>query len=346
MINYDRNKQGEYLAKVLWYYGLLPTVENSQQKIVCPFHQDIRPSMSIDLIEGKYFCYAEQDKGDAIKFIKRMENEVLKHNLNDLQILQKLFKILKSKKAKEVKLPHYTKVNRKTNKEAYYIALDYYTGLNKINWCEHSDSQDINICKDYMVQRGFNPKTLNLTKAKYSYSRNYPIIFPMLDNGKFKGWVCRAIDPKVAQFRKYLYNTGFSRRNTLVGDYGSKDYIYIVEGYMDRLRMVQNGETNVVAILGWKITNEQIQKLKKAGIKKVISALDNDECGRKGTEYLKNFFVVTRFSYLKKIKDPGDMTKQQFQKMNNKTLRKFGGNKSNGINTRKNERTSKKIRSK
>ena len=33
------------LAKVLWYYNLIPNVYEQVQKIVCPFHSDVNPSM-------------------------------------------------------------------------------------------------------------------------------------------------------------------------------------------------------------------------------------------------------------------------------------------------------------
>ena len=90
---------------------------------------------------------------------------------------------------------------------------------------------------------------------------------------------------------------------------------------MDRLKFIQYGITNVVAILGWKMSGEQELKLKKSGIKYIISALDNDRCGKKGTEYLKSRFPnVYRFKYMKGIKDPGEMTKAQFAKMYNKTM--------------------------
>ena len=329
---YDKNKEGEYLAKVLWYYGLVPGLESSQHKIICPFHKDVRPSMIVDFTDGMWFCFAEQISGDAIKFVYNMEI-VLGHNISELQGLKKFYEIMASDEVSGVELPNYVKARKRPNKELYLESYDYYYGLKKIDWTRSSDFLEVDECRDYMEFRGFKPETLNLCEAKYTFtSEDYPIVFPMVDNGKFKGWVCRAINLDIVEFRKYLYNEGFSRATTLVGDYGSKDYIYIVEGYMDRLKILQNGESNVVAILGWKITDEQVKKLKKKGIKRVISALDNDECGRKGTEYLKQFFEVTRFQYFKGVKDPGDMDKRAFLKMNDKTLQKFknGGSKKNG----------------
>ena len=54
-----------------------------------------------------------------------------------------------------------------------------------------------------------------------------------------------------------------------------------------------------------------------------IFVLKNDECGRKGTKYLRTIFKVTRWSYLKSIKDPGDMTIDSFNIMYKKTMFKF-----------------------
>ena len=102
-----------------------------------------------------------------------------------------------------------------------------------------------------------------------------------------------------------------------------KDYVFVVEGYMDRLKFVQFGEDNVVAILGWKITSDQIRKLKEKGVKYVVSALDNDDCGKKGTLFLKQYFKVVRFAYLKGIKDAGEMDEKLFRKMLSKTKQRM-----------------------
>lgn len=272
--------------------------------------------MKIDLVEGSFYCFGCGEAGDAFKFVK-----LLNPKLNDLQALRLYVRILKSKRCRKLKLK-VSKKERKDDVEQLQIAKRYYKGLATVNWEKNSivNYNEMDPVRDYMKQRGFNPKTLNNCKAKLTYNNSYPIIFPMLDNGKFKGWVCRTNNKTIEKKRKYLYNEGFSRATTLVGNYGKKKFVYVVEGYMDMLKMRQNGCHNVVAILGWKATDEQINKLKNAGITDIISALDNDECGRKGTRYLKKFFNVHRFRYLKGIKDPGEMTKELFEKMNKKTI--------------------------
>ena len=318
------SKSSEALAKVLWYYNLICSVTPENQKIVCPFHDDVNPSLMVSLIENKWYCFGCGLSGDAITFVKYMEKKY--NGLNDLQAYKKYLQILKSDKCSDIHInAHYKdKTNKQVSKDLYNEAYDYYHGLRKIDWREVQEIEAIE-SKKYMTQRGFTAKTLNKCGAKITYNKNYSIVFPMLDNGIFKGWVCRTTIKSVEEKRKYLYNTGFSRASTLVGSYGkgNLDFVIVVEGYMDRLKFIQYGVENVVAILGWKISQQQIQKLKDKGITKVISALDNDDCGRKGTEYLKKHFEVTRFRYLKGIKDVGETTKDTFDKMYEKTMKEF-----------------------
>ena len=317
---------GKELAKVLWYYGLVENINSTEQKIICPFHEDANPSMIVNLKDGSYYCFGCMASGDALKFVQNVEK---RNGLNDLQACKKYFQILNSKECKSLNIKAHDKV-QKTNSQLYAEAYDYYHGLSTINWKKKTDIEEVIDARKYMKKRGFSDSTLNKCKAKVTYNKSYGIIFPMLDNGKFKGWVCRTMVKEIEEKRKYLYNEGFSRATTLVGSYGQEDYVIVVEGYMDRLKFVQYGEENVVAILGWKMSAEQIEKLKSKGITKVISALDNDEYGRKGTEYLKKFFDVTRFAYLKGIKDPGEMSENDFERMFRRTMRNFKNKKNGG----------------
>lgn len=307
---------GEELAKVLTYYGYLPDTSLMEQKIVCPFHKDVNPSMIINLETGTFFCFGCGLTGDAYKFVN-----LCNPKLNDIESMQKYYRILKSKKVEKLDFSNRSKKIKKPSKELYDISWDYYYGLSKVNWLK-DETQEVSEARSYMLKRGFNSFTLNKCGAKITYNNSYPIIFPMLDNGEFKGWVCRTTDKEIEKRRKYLYNTGFSRRTTLVGEYSNCEYVFVVEGYMDCLKFIQYGVTNVVAILGWKMAKEQENKLNRSGAKYIISALDNDDCGKKGTEYLKTIFgnKVVRFQYLKGIKDIGETNKEQFDKMYNKTL--------------------------
>lgn len=313
-----KNSKGTDLAKVLYYYGLIPGVDSDEQKIVCPFHNDLNPSMKVDLVNGSWYCFGCGLSGDAPRFVHLVEKD---KGLNELESYKKFYKILKSRKVEHIDMSR-RRAKPKNFTKCLLEAEDFYYGLLTVDWTKKPEDEDIKNAALYMKNRGFTFKALNMCGCKYTYQRNYPLVFPMTDNGTFKGWVCRTTDKRIEAKRKYLYNEGFSRRNTLCGDYHKEDGpLYIVEGYMDRLKLMSFGVKNVVAILGWKITAEQIQKLKKQGFTHVISTLDNDTCGKKGSEYLKNYFEVTRFTYLKGIKDPGEMNQELFDKMNSRTLK-------------------------
>lgn len=317
-----KNEKNE-LAKVLWFYGLIGNVDAEEQKIICPFHEDANPSMIVNLKQGSYYCFGCHESGDALKFVQKMEK--MRSKSNDLQGCKKFFQILKSDECSRIRIQRVEKV-KKTSKQMYAEAYDYFHGLSKVNWRKKSDLDEVNEVRSYMVKRGFTTSTLNKIDARVTFSKNYELIFPMLDNGKFKGWVCRTNIPEVEQKRKYLYNKGFRRKTSLIGNYGDNEVLFIVEGFMDRLKFIQFGVNNVVAILGWKASLHQIEKIKsKKNIKYIVSALDNDKCGIKGSKYLESIFKekYVRFAYLKGVKDPGEMSKETFDEMYRKTMNKI-----------------------
>ena len=330
MIPIEFKVGGDELAKVLYHYGLLESDE-SEFKIICPFHNDINASMKINLNEGTFYCFGCARTGDAIKFVAYVNR-----NMDDLHACIEYHKILRGKKVEQIHVNKGKKRIKPDNKQALIIAKDFYYGLSEIDW-EKEDCFE----RDYMIKRGFTVETLNRCKAKLTYNLSYPIVFPMKDLGNFRGWVCRTTNKNVEKRRKYLYNEGFSRRNTLVGDYASKT-IVLVEGYMDYLKMKQYGVKKVAAILGWKITEQQITKLKEQGVNVVISALDNDSCGHKGTEYLKKFFNVIPFQYPDGVKDPGEMGQKLFDKAKRKTIKLYREAMKNGV-SRRHQKRSKKV---
>lgn len=304
-----RKYDGTDLAKVLIYFGFIAETEKSVFNIVCPFHNDINASLRINLQEGTYFCFGCEESGNAVDFVNKMYPE-----LNELQSCLKLEKIIKSNEIRKVQIT----IKRKTKKrsrQALFEAQDYYYGLLKTNWKEVEDETSKQIVS-YMNERGFTEKDLQLAKCKENkYNIAYPFIFPILDNGEFKGWVSRTMNKYVEKKRKYLYNDGFVKRETLCGNYEKGKVIFICEGYFDYLSLRTKGHIkNVVAILGWHISDGQVNKLKKIGVKKVVSALDSDEKGEQGTKYLKKFFEVERFPFPEGVKDAGEMTEKQMQK--------------------------------
>lgn len=296
------------LEAVFNHYGI--EYNSMQGKIICPFHGDINPSMLYNIEGNSFFCFGCYLRGNAMKFTMLMEGDDLKGYIKYREIISERCQEKQKNKPQIIDGPS---LNHNPSSGLLYIeSYNYYIGLSKSHWGQTGSSQE-----RYMLERGFSPEVLNKVKAKININEAYPIIFPILDNGKFRGWVCRTDKKEIEQKRKYLYNRGFRRANTLVGNYNKNHIPILCEGFMDRLKFIQAGYDYAVAIFGWKISNEQIEKLKAKGIKKVISALDNDECGIKGSEYLKKHFKVIRVKYPEGVKDPGEMNTKQINKMLN-----------------------------
>lgn len=304
-----RRYDGKDLLKVLVFYGLSqPDVNTTKFKIVCPFHGDVNASMQIDLSEGSFYCYGCGATGDAKTFVSMVNPE-----LNELDSCIALEKIVRSD---EIKALHIKcrKKKRVNNKSALTMAGSYYYGLRSVDWNTPRNEEEKQGL-EYMQSRGFGVYALNKAHCKVTYDRFYPIVFPILDNGEFRGYVCRTNHPRIEQKRKYLYNDGFNKRNTLCGRYAEKKAVFLCEGYFDYLSLWTRGRIkNVCAILGWHISDGQVEELRAKNITTVVSALDNDSCGKKGTEYLKKFFDVIRFPFPEGVKDPGEMSEKQIQK--------------------------------
>lgn len=305
--------------------------EDEQYKIICPFHGDKNPSLQINKQTGFFYCYGCGLSGGAFELVKNYEP-----SLSPIEIYKKLHSFVKEGKGDIGGRDVYTYTNlpythsfvdsKVKYREGIKLAKDFYFNLPETNWYKLPE-EAIQILR-YMKHRGFTTSTLKKFGAKFTYNKNYPIVFPMYDNGIFRGYVMRTDDPTVEDQRKYMYNREFRRRITLPGDYKNSAVI-LVEGFLDMLKAKQYGIKYVAAVLGWKLTSEQFEKLKRCGVKTIICALDNDECGKKGYKYLKricsvNHISVKRIRYPKSMKDMGDLNKEN-SKLILKQIKQFGG---------------------
>lgn len=293
----------QVFAQVLYYYGLIQQNTIDRAKVICPFHQDIKPSMIVDLVQETYYCFGCHARGGPIDFIKQVEK------CDDIQAYVQLNHIMKSKTTRNIIINVQPQISVK---EGIEEARHYFYTLPDTNWKDQPKDH-------YLFKRGFTPKVLSKLDIRVNYNHIYGVVAPMLDLGRFKGYVCRATLPEID--RKYLYNKGFSRSNTLVGSY-TKHWPIITEGYLDYAKLVQFGHPNSCAILGWKATNQQISKIQKY-TNCVVSALDNTASGKAGTDYLKEFFHVVRFQFQPHIKDIGDLDQYDWNLAWSKTKQKI-----------------------
>ena len=279
----------------LKYYGLYEPEE--VYKKMCPFHGDINASLQINSDKNYFYCHGCGASGGAAELVQNFNK-----NQSPLECLFELSQITKGRVAtvREVK--------EETKKSTILPAKDYYFNLPKTNWFKLCDTDDIET-KAYLKMRGFRTKFLNECGCRANFNNAYPLIFPIYENKMFKGWVCRTTDPEVEEHRKYLYNKGFRKKNTLGGTITKGEPLLIVEGYIDMLMAKQSGIKNVVCLFGWKATPRQIEKIRKREIPIIVLGLDKDKCGVKGNALLKREFKNTVELNYRNDKDFGDVVK-------------------------------------
>ena len=72
-IDFDDLKARSDFRTVLVHYGLTIAGSGEQAKVLCPFHDDERPSCSVNLAKGLWHCFRGCGAGNVLDFVHRME---------------------------------------------------------------------------------------------------------------------------------------------------------------------------------------------------------------------------------------------------------------------------------
>lgn len=279
----------------------------------CPFHQETKPSFSINADEGTFYCFGCQAAGDIFDFYGRMNGMDFRESLEalaeetgvELPRYQKgdsHFDKPKSNKSEMMKMHeiathHFKKKLQHTKIVQDYIAerkisdevLDKYSiGFSSDAWQELTEifkRSGFNL--DVAVECGLLMK--NNAGRYYDRFRNR-LMFPIRDvNGRtiaFGGRVIPALDD--GESAKYLNTNGtpiYKKSQQLFGldlarrSVTAQKSIMITEGYMDVLTLHQFGYLNAVACLGTSFPEEQVKRITELS-KNVELLFDGDDPGR------------------------------------------------------------------
>jgi|TARA_B100001964_G_scaffold61764_1_gene70127 5S rRNA maturation endonuclease (ribonuclease M5) len=148
----------------------------------------------------------------------------------------------------------------------------------QLNNCKVSYNTDTSVL-DILLDRGFSMETLEYFEIGFSVPKSR-VVIPARDQFfNLVGLIGRAVTKE--QIPRYLYSTGFPKRNILFNLNNAKIYdeVIIVEGSLDAMKIHQAGYPNVVATLGAIITDNQM-KLIKNYFDYITVIPDNDDAGR------------------------------------------------------------------
>ena len=277
---------------------------NRNNKALCPFHDDHKPSLSVSPQKQIFKCFVCETKGDAIRFIMQKENITYIQAIETLANMYNIVIKYNDKKYQQ-SFDKRSQIIEIYNiaKETYHNNLYSDIGLHCLKYIKNRGISD-DILKELEV--GYCPKKSNVlrekVKGKYSsealndsklirYAQDKYIdffsgrlIFPLIDRNNTIAFSARKLNEN--DFGgKYINSTDtliYKKSNVLYGLNKTKDYIkekkyvIIVEGAMDFISLYENGVKNIVSPWGTALSDNQIKILKMI-TKNIYINFDTDE---------------------------------------------------------------------
>ena len=302
---------------------------------LCPFHNEKTPSFTVYPATQSFYCFGCGAGGDAITFLKKIENldyldavKTLAQRAG-LQMPQEGFDDSLSKRRRRI-----LEMNREAARFYHSVLLspegkvgyDYYIGralsaatINHFGLGFAPNQWDALL--KHMRAKGYQPAELVdaglARKGQKGYYDNFRnrVMTPIIDlRGNIIAFGGRVLDDSKP---KYI-NTGdtlvYKKTNELFALNFAKDSkedaLILCEGYMDVIAMHQAGFTNAVAGCGTALTTEQVRLISRYA-KEVILTYDADEAGQKALQKAMTLFdqtdVKVRIPALVGGKDPDEI---------------------------------------
>ena len=250
----------------------------------CPFHSEKTSSFSVSENKQFFYCFGCGAKGNSIGFVMDHSNKTYPEAIETIANLMSMeiprdkeaTKIYESKKIIQNSLNDTKNIFennlKKSTKAISYLKQRNISGetakLFGIGYAE-DDFQILNKrLKDKYSETNLFDAGLIVKKDNNSYDKfRDRIMFPIHDTtGNMIAFGGRVISedkekpiakymnsPETSLFSKkrVLYNLHLAKKEKV-----SKDFIYVVEGYMDVIALHQAGVKNSVATLGTAVTEE------------------------------------------------------------------------------------------
>lgn len=311
-------------------------------KGLCPFHNEKTPSFTIYTDSQSFFCFGCGAGGDAITFVRRIENldyveavKVLAERAGmkmpedgyDDSLAKHRQRILAANR-EAAKFFHSTMMSQKGK-----IGLDYFLGRGlSMQTIKHfglgyaPDEWDALL--KHMRSKGFTNQELydaNLVRMSnkgdrthyYDNFKNRAMV-PIIDlRGNVIAFGGRVLDDSKPKYINTSDTMVYKKSNGVFAlnfaKNGNPSQIIVAEGYMDVIALHQAGFTNAIACLGTALTQEQARLVARYADEVVLS-YDSDEAGQKATKRAIEIFSKTgvkiRVLKLTGGKDPDEIIKK------------------------------------
>lgn len=285
---------------------------------LCPFHAEKTPSFSVNPSKQIFYCFGCGTGGDAIDFLIKKEGMSFPEAVRDLArragVHIPMGSVSPEQKQRMTERDQLLKVNR--------LAMEFYQSRLKGPGGEQARNylgkRRLNPEIIETFQLGYAPdgwdhladyfrnrrvpaalaEKLGLTAPRRSGNGHYDrfrnrIIFPIMNVSKqVIGFGGRVMDDSLPKYLNSPETPVYNKGRSLYGIDQAKqaarenELVYIVEGYLDLISMVQHGIRNAVATLGTALTGEHVRALRGlvGASGKVVLVFDSDTAGIKAAE--------------------------------------------------------------
>lgn len=304
------NEHGSFLA-VLDHYGLEYTRKGDQIRMLCPFHEDTEPSLSITLVKtGKakantYYCFGCHAKGSLIDFGANMENDTSSAGLRAAaEVIAGVSgcALAESKGSSRRR-------SRKKDEEGPISAGAARTAPEGVSGGVAPEKGEEGCCGGAAVASGVNPPLrfeLNAVPDHPYLAERVPpataeyfglgfvpadsrsmfknrVVIPLHDfDGNLIGYLGRHAAETVPDgVEKYLLPPKLDKLHVLfnISNLDPTDDIVIVESAFSAMRLHMLGAP-VVALLGTTVSVPHVELLRKLGVRRVLLLFDGDDPGQ------------------------------------------------------------------
>lgn len=291
----------------------------------CPFHQETKPSFSVNEEEGFFYCFGCQAAGDVLEFYSRINGLDFRDTIEQLAeetgvVLDKFDSGNRGKPGEAVGI-------RRKLLRLHELAGAHFTG--------NLDGADGAECRDYMAKRGISAEiaqTFGLGWSQREWRSLVDVfrragfrdedgvaaaLLAKSDKGsvydRFRGrfmFPIRSLSGGIVAFggrvigqedeAKYINSSDsplYKKGEHLYGLQQARKAIttgrvpMLTEGYMDVVTLHQFGYSSAVGVLGTALTPEQVKRL--SGFAGSVELLfDGDRAGRKAAMRASEMFLV------------------------------------------------------
>ncbi len=248
----------------------------------CPWHQDRRPSLTVNPERNRVHCFVCNRGADPIAWLQDRQGLSFREAVEEL--------------ARRYAIP----LPEQDPEAAARAEADRRERQRLREWRAQQEEQfhqallaDLRAsgpATEYLSQRGISPETAIAGRVGLNAQR---LMLPIRDGqGRCCGFSGRSLNGEEPKYRNSAADLLFQKSELLFGldragaEIRRSGEALLVEGPLDVIQLHQAGITNAVAAMGTALSSEQLKLLQRSGARRLLVALDGDGAGRKATAAL------------------------------------------------------------